>query len=339
MTPFTSKIFDQPLVDEPAAHTQEMYAALDTVVQAVLTDQNADIDALLDAANTQVQAAPRRRRAAARPPGHGSGPRRRRGRHLSFAGTTAEPERASDRETWASITEAAPAAERPALDARAARLRGDRARRPERRSLFLLPLLVVFGLFAWFPIIRALVMSVQDTNLVSDPVFVGLDNFAARPRRPAVRDRGPRTRLWFAFLALVFGFPVPIILAVLMSEVRRAARPVQRPRLPARSWSRRSSSVLLWKFFFDGLADGRVQHDPRLVRHRPAAVAPERGAPRCPRSSSRRPGPPPARRSSSISRRCVGVPPELYDAAEVDGASIWQKIRHVTLPQIRTCCS
>jgi multiple sugar transport system substrate-binding protein len=56
MTPFTSKIFDQPLVNEPVAHTQELYAALDPVVQAVLTDKNADINALLDAANTQIQA-------------------------------------------------------------------------------------------------------------------------------------------------------------------------------------------------------------------------------------------------------------------------------------------
>jgi ABC-type glycerol-3-phosphate transport system substrate-binding protein len=55
MTSFTSKIFDQQLVNEPVAHTQDLYAALDPVVQAVLTDQNADIDALLDAANKQVQ--------------------------------------------------------------------------------------------------------------------------------------------------------------------------------------------------------------------------------------------------------------------------------------------
>jgi len=55
MTPFTSKIFDQPLVTEPVAHTQELYAALDPVVQAVLTDKNADINALLDAANAQIQ--------------------------------------------------------------------------------------------------------------------------------------------------------------------------------------------------------------------------------------------------------------------------------------------
>jgi ABC-type glycerol-3-phosphate transport system substrate-binding protein len=56
MTAFTSKIFDQPVVTEPTAHTQELYAALDPVVQAVLTNKNADIDALLGAANKQVQA-------------------------------------------------------------------------------------------------------------------------------------------------------------------------------------------------------------------------------------------------------------------------------------------
>jgi ABC-type glycerol-3-phosphate transport system substrate-binding protein len=56
MTGFTSKIFDQPIVTEPVAHTQELYAALDPVVQAVLTDKNADIEALLNKANQQVQA-------------------------------------------------------------------------------------------------------------------------------------------------------------------------------------------------------------------------------------------------------------------------------------------
>jgi ABC-type glycerol-3-phosphate transport system substrate-binding protein len=56
MTPFTSKIFDQPIVTEPTIETQKLYAALDPVVQAVLTDQNANIGTLLDKANAQVQA-------------------------------------------------------------------------------------------------------------------------------------------------------------------------------------------------------------------------------------------------------------------------------------------
>ena len=35
MTPFTAKIFDQPLINEPVAHTQELYAALDPVVRVI----------------------------------------------------------------------------------------------------------------------------------------------------------------------------------------------------------------------------------------------------------------------------------------------------------------
>ena len=61
--------------------------------------------------------------------------------------------------------------------------------------VFLLPFLVIFGLFAWFPILRAFVMSVQETNLVAEPTFVGLENFAARAGRPAVRHRRRQHRL------------------------------------------------------------------------------------------------------------------------------------------------
>ncbi len=53
---FNDNIGDQALVPEPKAHTQELYAALDVVVQAVLTDKNADYESLLKDVNTQIQA-------------------------------------------------------------------------------------------------------------------------------------------------------------------------------------------------------------------------------------------------------------------------------------------
>ncbi len=31
----------------------------------------------------------------------------------------------------------------------------------------------------------------------------------------------------------------------------------------------------------------------------------------------------------------TAVPPELYDAAEVDGAGVWRKVWHVLVPQLR----
>jgi multiple sugar transport system substrate-binding protein len=55
MTPFTSKIFTQPVFVEPLYNTQDVYATLDPVVQAVLTNKSADINALLDAANVKAQ--------------------------------------------------------------------------------------------------------------------------------------------------------------------------------------------------------------------------------------------------------------------------------------------
>ncbi|WP_345800520.1 extracellular solute-binding protein [Microbacterium sp. AZCO] len=56
MTPFTDAIWDQTPVGEPKKKTQEIYALLDSVVQSVLTDQNADIDALLKQAQSDAQA-------------------------------------------------------------------------------------------------------------------------------------------------------------------------------------------------------------------------------------------------------------------------------------------
>ena len=149
------------------------------------------------------------------------------------------------------ITGAAPAAET------AVRRRGIRVRISRdglATLLFLVPLLVVFGLFAWFPILRAFVMSVQETNLVSEPTFVGLDNFARVLADPQF-GIAVRNTAWFAFLALVFGYPIPIILAVLMSEVRRgrgvfsalAYLPVVIPPVVA---------VLLWRFFYQASPTG-----------------------------------------------------------------------------------
>jgi multiple sugar transport system substrate-binding protein len=57
MKPFTTGIFSQTLIPEPEASTQSVYHSLDAVVEAVLTDKNADIASLLQQANQQAQQA------------------------------------------------------------------------------------------------------------------------------------------------------------------------------------------------------------------------------------------------------------------------------------------
>jgi ABC-type glycerol-3-phosphate transport system substrate-binding protein len=56
MTPYTAKMFDQPLVTEPTRSTQDVYKILDQTVQTLLTDQAADVPALLAKADAEVQA-------------------------------------------------------------------------------------------------------------------------------------------------------------------------------------------------------------------------------------------------------------------------------------------
>jgi len=196
---------------------------------------------------------------------------------------------------------------------------------------FLAPMIIVFAVFSWSPIIRSFIMSFQKTNLITTS-WVGLDNFENVLTDPLLGTAIVNT-LYFAVLALVFGFPVPLLLAVLMSEVKRgkglysalAYLPVVIPPVVA---------VLLWKFFYDASPTGVFNTMLGWV-----------GVPPQPWLQSAASAMPSlvieatwAAAGGSIIiylAALLSVPPELYDAAEVDGASVWRKVWHVTLPQLR----
>jgi multiple sugar transport system permease protein len=214
------------------------------------------------------------------------------------------------------------------------------SRRPRRRIsrdglstlAFLLPALLVFGLFSWFPILRSVVMSVQETNLVSTPTFVGLENFSRVIADPLF-GRAVANTAYFALLALIIGFPVPLILAVIMSEARRfkglysalAYLPVVIPPVV---------SVLLWRFFFDARPAGVFNTILGWFGLGPLPWLQDAGTamPSIVLEATW------AAAGGTVIiylAALLSVPPELYDAAEVDGASIWRKLRHVTLPHLR----
>ncbi|GCE76125.1 carbohydrate ABC transporter permease [Cellulomonas biazotea] len=198
--------------------------------------------------------------------------------------------------------------------------------------VFGLPVLLIFGIFSWWPIVSAVVMSFQETNLIDPPTWVGLENFQAIFADPLL-PKVVRNTAWFALLALVFGYPVPLVGAVLMSELRRrkglysvlAYLPVVVPPVVA---------VLLWKFFYDPRPQGvfntilgwvglgpyswlndQTMAMPSLVLEATWAAA--------------------GGTVIIYLAALISVPSELYDAAEVDGASVWRKVWHVTMPHLR----
>jgi multiple sugar transport system permease protein len=198
--------------------------------------------------------------------------------------------------------------------------------------VFALPMLVIFGVFSWLPIINSVVMSFQKTNLVAPPRWVGLANFVYVLNDPLLPQAIQNT-VWFAVLALVIGYPLPLVVAVLMSEVRRrrglysalAYLPVVVPPVV---------SVLLWKFFYDagptgvfntilgwiGLGPFPWIQDADWAMPSLVLAATWAGA------------------GGTIIiylAALTSVPAELYEAAEIDGAGLWRKIWHVTMPQLR----
>ncbi|WP_421734441.1 carbohydrate ABC transporter permease [Cellulomonas sp.] len=197
--------------------------------------------------------------------------------------------------------------------------------------VFALPMLVIFGVFSWAPIVKAVVMSFQKTNLIVTE-WVGLENFQ-RVFADPVLPMAVRNTAYFALLALIFGYPVPLIAAVLMSEVRRAKGlfsalaylPVVVPPVVA---------VLLWKFFYDPRPEGVFNTIIGYV-----------GIPPQPWLQSATSAMPSLVLEATWAAAggtviiylaaLTSVPTELYDAAEVDGASVWGKIWHVTMPQLR----
>jgi len=222
---------------------------------------------------------------------------------------------------------------------------GARASPPPRRRRFVgrgrgtiatfaltLPLLLTFTVFSWWPLVRSAVLSLQRTNLVDPAEWIGLQNFRTVLDDPLL-PTAIRNTVWFVVLALVFGYPIPLFLAVLMSELRRhrglyaalAYLPVVVPPVAA---------ILLWRVFYDAGPNGTFNtilswfglgpypwfQDPSWAMPSIVLLATWSSA---------------GATVIIYLAALTGVNPELYEAAEVDGASLLRKVWHVTLPQLR----
>jgi multiple sugar transport system permease protein len=87
--------------------------------------------------------------------------------------------------------------------------------------LFLLPALIVFGLFAWFPILKTFLFSFQNVSLNGESTWVGFDNFRRMLLDPNFGIAW-RNSFQFASFSLAMGFMVPVIVAIMINEMRRA---------------------------------------------------------------------------------------------------------------------
>jgi multiple sugar transport system permease protein len=197
--------------------------------------------------------------------------------------------------------------------------------------LFLLPALLIFALFVWYPLVLGLVMSFQNVDMLNPAAWVGWSNYQKVFADPLFGIAW-RNTLVFTGYALLFGYLVPLVLALLINEMRHGKAlfrlafylPVMLPPIVI-------SFLWLWLYNADfGLINavlGAVHLPGGLWLETPATALPALvvvatwGA---------------AGSAMLIYLAALqGVPASLYEAAEIDSANLWQRLWHVTLPTIR----
>jgi len=206
-----------------------------------------------------------------------------------------------------------------------------RLRRHAVGLLFLLPALLAFAVFAWYPIVRGLIISFQKVNLVDPPVWIGLRNFRLLLNDPLFWTAW-RNTLQFTVLGLLLGYLVPFILALGVNEIRHARwyfrlafyLPVMLPPIV---------SVFLWQWIYDpgpGLANEILarlgfERQPWLQSPDTAMLSLVIVATWSYAGST----------MLIYLAALQGIPAHLYDAAELDGANIWRRLVDITFPQMR----
>ena len=212
---------------------------------------------------------------------------------------------------------------------------GSRLSRPFNRRylpwLFLLPAIVSIALWSYWPLIRGALMAFQDYRIVGAGTWEGLDNFIRVASDPGFWKAWGRT-LQYVAITLALGFVSPVMLALLLSEIPRGKvffRTVYfLPHLTSAL-----VVTLMWKMMFDPTENGMLNQALAwfgVGRH--AWLQDPSWAMTCCILPGVWAG---MGTASLIYIAALGaLPPDYYEAAAIDGAGIFARFRHVTLPQL-----
>ncbi|MEK3735057.1 MULTISPECIES: carbohydrate ABC transporter permease [Paenibacillus] len=218
----------------------------------------------------------------------------------------------------------------PVLQKRSGKPRG-RFRKHLWGYLFLLPAVIIFILFLWVPIAKGALYSFYSIDFVNGNTFVGVDNYARVFQDPDVWTAVKNT-LYYMLLTVIIGFWVPIVASIAISELRyfqgfariAAYLPFVVPGVVLYG---------MWRWMYDPV--GPINGLLITFGADPVSFI----------SDSR---------WSMIAivfmetwqqfgsamliylAGVLSIPKDWYEAAEIDGAGVWNRIRYITLPSMRT---
>jgi multiple sugar transport system permease protein len=197
----------------------------------------------------------------------------------------------------------------------------------------ILPTLLLIGLIIVYPIVEALLLSFTNKTFINpNPTFIGLDNYTTILNSSAFKDIVINSLIWTVSV-VVLQFVVGLGTALLLNQHFRG-RGLARSLIVIPWVTPGVVAALLWRLLYEpqlGIVNGAlaalgVQNPTIPWLSQPATAmlaviisAVWKGTP-----------------FSTVMYLAglQGVPEELLDAARVDGASFWIRLRHVIIPDM-----
>lgn len=197
--------------------------------------------------------------------------------------------------------------------------------------LLIIPTLLFFFFFSWQPLLSGIWLSFFETKGFKAEGFVWFQNYIDVITNSVFQQTLINTFM-YVFWSLVIGFVIPIIVAVMINEMRHFKSffrfatffPSMIPGIAA---------SMLWMFLFEPSENGLVNmvlgsvgisplgwlQDPKLTIITIVLTITWRNF---------------GATTLLFLASLQGVNNELYEAASIDGAGIWRKFWNITLPQI-----
>lgn len=197
--------------------------------------------------------------------------------------------------------------------------------------LIMVPSLILFVFFVWWPLVSSIRLSLFEAKGVELTEFAGFSNYF---KVMALPDFWPAIKNTFAYTgwSLLIGFLLPIVVALIMSELVHwkgffrigTYFPNIMPGL---------ATVIMWTYIFNPTSTGVINIIRAMFGLGPVGLLDN--------ASTVIPFIVVALTWKGFGATALiylaslqGISQELYEAAAIDGASIWNRIRYITIPNL-----
>lgn len=200
--------------------------------------------------------------------------------------------------------------------------------------LMVVPIILYFVIFTYYPLIRGFIISLQDFKMIGNRPFVGLDNYAIVLQDP-VFWRTLYNTVIIGGGVLILGFVAPILVAISLNEVIQAR------------FKKFTQMVIYMPHLFSWVVVGGIwihmlSPDSGFVNELLMLFGMDQPVHFMAEKEWARPIMILTNVWKEMGYTCilylaamVSINPGLYEAAAVDGVTRWQKIRYITLPMLK----